>query len=109
LSYITIAKYILRTADDTSFLHYLKAVVLLPILHHRFIIYWQFSTVWTLCRTTTVGVSGGYGITSTSDGVVYMWKLSTGSKLDTLHHFQGMLQCSLYALVTLHWPLMQKH
>ncbi|KAL5063273.1 hypothetical protein RYX36_025010 [Vicia faba] len=39
-------------------------------------------------RTTAVGVSGGYGIFSTSDGVVYMWDLSRGSKLDTLHHFQ---------------------
>ncbi|XP_050911179.1 uncharacterized protein LOC127126306 isoform X2 [Lathyrus oleraceus] len=39
-------------------------------------------------RTTGVGVSGGYGIMSTSDGVVYMWDLSRGSKLDTLHHFQ---------------------
>ncbi|CAJ2636399.1 unnamed protein product [Trifolium pratense] len=38
-------------------------------------------------RTTTAGVSGGYGIISTSDGVVYMWELSRGSKLDTLHHF----------------------
>ncbi|XP_045787380.1 uncharacterized protein LOC123882822 isoform X2 [Trifolium pratense] len=38
-------------------------------------------------RTTTVGVSGGYGIISTSDGVVYMWELARGSKLDTLHHF----------------------
>ncbi|CAK8532948.1 unnamed protein product [Lathyrus sativus] len=39
-------------------------------------------------RTTAVGVSGGYGIISTSDGVIYMWDLSRGSKLDTLHHFQ---------------------
>ncbi|KAL2576488.1 hypothetical protein AAZV13_16G079900 [Glycine max] len=31
---------------------------------------------------------------STSDGVVYMWELSKGSKLDTLHHFQdGNVTC----------------
>ncbi|XP_058744306.1 uncharacterized protein LOC131616867 [Vicia villosa] len=39
-------------------------------------------------RTTAVGVCGGYGIMSTSDGVVYMWDLSRGSKLDILHHFK---------------------
>ncbi|GAU43000.1 hypothetical protein TSUD_188740 [Trifolium subterraneum] len=46
-------------------------------------------------RTTTVGVSGGYGIISTSDGVVYMWELSRGSKLDTLHHFHDGTVTSL--------------
>ncbi|KAK7360635.1 hypothetical protein VNO77_02643 [Canavalia gladiata] len=44
--------------------------------------------VLALCRTTDIGVSCGYGIASTSDGVVYMWELSRGSKLGTLHHFQ---------------------
>ncbi|KAL2576486.1 hypothetical protein AAZV13_16G079900 [Glycine max] len=45
-------------------------------------------------RTSGNGVSCGYGIISTSDGVVYMWELSKGSKLDTLHHFQdGNVTC----------------
>ncbi|KAI5419480.1 hypothetical protein KIW84_043596 [Lathyrus oleraceus] len=47
-------------------------------------------------RTTAVGVSGGYGITSTSDGVVYMWDLSRGTKLDTLHHFQDGTVTSIF-------------
>ncbi|XP_058747665.1 uncharacterized protein LOC131620558 isoform X2 [Vicia villosa] len=46
-------------------------------------------------RTTAVGVSGGYGIFSTSDGMVYMWDLSRGSKLDTLHHFQDDIGTSI--------------
>ncbi|TKY75463.1 nucleus protein [Spatholobus suberectus] len=45
-------------------------------------------------RTSGIGVSCGYGIISTSDGVVYMWELSKGSKLGTLHHFQdGNVTC----------------
>ncbi|KAK7386642.1 hypothetical protein VNO78_26976 [Psophocarpus tetragonolobus] len=45
-------------------------------------------------RTSGIGVSCGYGIVGTSDGSVYMWELSNGSKLDTLHHFQdGKVTC----------------
>ncbi|XP_057420593.1 uncharacterized protein LOC130714687 isoform X2 [Lotus japonicus] len=39
-------------------------------------------------RTTGMGVSGDYGIITTSDGVVYMCELSRGSKLYMLHRFQ---------------------
>ncbi|RDY07456.1 hypothetical protein CR513_08429, partial [Mucuna pruriens] len=45
-------------------------------------------------RTSGIGVSCGYGIIGTSDGVVHMWELSKGSKLGTLHHFQdGNVTC----------------
>lgn len=51
-----------------------------------------------------MGVSGDYGIITTSDGVVYMCELSRGSKLYMLHRFQGMLQYATLTciLVTLH-------
>ncbi|XP_020224826.1 uncharacterized protein LOC109806737 isoform X1 [Cajanus cajan] len=45
-------------------------------------------------RTSGIGVSCGYGIIGTSDGMVYMWELSKGSKLGTLHHFHdGNVTC----------------
>ncbi|CAJ1941922.1 unnamed protein product [Sphenostylis stenocarpa] len=45
-------------------------------------------------RPSGIGVSCGYGIIGSSDGVVYMWELSKGTKLHTLHHFQdGNLAC----------------
>ncbi|XP_027346611.1 uncharacterized protein LOC113858262 [Abrus precatorius] len=45
-------------------------------------------------RITAIGVSRGYGIVGTSDGAVYMWELSRGSKVGTLHHFQdGNVTC----------------
>ncbi|XP_027916913.1 uncharacterized protein LOC114176166 isoform X1 [Vigna unguiculata] len=45
-------------------------------------------------RTCGIGVSCGYGIIGTSEGVVYMWELSKGAKLHTLHHFQdGHVAC----------------
>ncbi|XP_047170915.1 uncharacterized protein LOC124839211 isoform X2 [Vigna umbellata] len=45
-------------------------------------------------RICGIGVSCGYGIVGTNEGVVYMWELSKGSKLDTLHHFQdGHVAC----------------
>ncbi|XP_073219859.1 uncharacterized protein [Cicer arietinum] len=46
-------------------------------------------------RATAIGVSGGYGISSTSDGVVYTWELSRGSKVDTLHRFEDGTVTSL--------------
>ncbi|KAI4357999.1 hypothetical protein L6164_001908 [Bauhinia variegata] len=39
-------------------------------------------------RAASIGVSGGHGIIGTSDGLVYMWELSRGSRLGTLHKFQ---------------------
>ncbi|XP_062111488.1 uncharacterized protein LOC133822987 isoform X2 [Humulus lupulus] len=36
-----------------------------------------------------IGASAGHGIIGTSDGLVYIWELSTGTKLGTLHHFRG--------------------
>ncbi|ESW28388.1 hypothetical protein PHAVU_003G282800 [Phaseolus vulgaris] len=45
-------------------------------------------------RTCGIGVSSGYGIIGTTEGVVYMWELSKGSKLYTLHQFQdGNVAC----------------
>ncbi|KAK7346135.1 hypothetical protein VNO80_20650 [Phaseolus coccineus] len=45
-------------------------------------------------RTCSIGVSCGYGIIGTSEGVVYMWELSKRSELYTLHHFQdGNVAC----------------
>ncbi|CAL0330840.1 unnamed protein product [Lupinus luteus] len=45
-------------------------------------------------RATGIGVSGGHGIMSTSDGLVHMWELSRGSKIGTLHHFRdGSVTC----------------
>ncbi|XP_062162867.1 uncharacterized protein LOC133869800 isoform X2 [Alnus glutinosa] len=40
-------------------------------------------------RAAAVGASAGHGIIGTSDGLVYMWELSTGTKLAMLHHFRG--------------------
>ncbi|CAL1395158.1 unnamed protein product [Linum trigynum] len=36
-----------------------------------------------------VATSGGNGIVGTRDGAVYMWDLSRGNRLGTLHHFKG--------------------
>ncbi|XP_019422414.1 PREDICTED: uncharacterized protein LOC109332026 [Lupinus angustifolius] len=45
-------------------------------------------------RATGIGVSGGHGIMSTSDGLVHMWELSRGSKIGTLHRFRdGSVTC----------------
>ncbi|PON97232.1 Guanine nucleotide-binding protein, beta subunit [Trema orientale] len=35
------------------------------------------------------GASAGYGIIGTCDGLVYLWEMSTGTKLGSLHHFRG--------------------
>ncbi|KAJ7943316.1 DNA binding protein [Quillaja saponaria] len=40
-------------------------------------------------RAATIGASAGHGIIGTRDGVVYIWELSTGAQLGTLHHFKG--------------------
>ncbi|KAM7278483.1 hypothetical protein ACFE04_005617 [Oxalis oulophora] len=40
-------------------------------------------------RAAVIGASAGYGISGTREGVTYMWELSTGAKLGTLHHFKG--------------------
>ncbi|KAK4357979.1 hypothetical protein RND71_023589 [Anisodus tanguticus] len=39
-------------------------------------------------RATAVGFSAGYGIIGRSDGLVYMWELTTGKTLQNLHHFK---------------------
>ncbi|XP_024018311.1 uncharacterized protein LOC21409112 [Morus notabilis] len=36
-----------------------------------------------------IGASAGHGIIGTCDGLVYIWEMSTGTKLGTLHHFRG--------------------
>ncbi|XP_048134764.1 uncharacterized protein LOC115752852 isoform X2 [Rhodamnia argentea] len=40
-------------------------------------------------RVASVGVLTGQGIIATNEGHVYMWELSTGKRLGTLHHFPG--------------------
>ncbi|KAK0574811.1 hypothetical protein LWI29_029475 [Acer saccharum] len=40
-------------------------------------------------RAAAVNASAGHGIIGTHDGLVYMWELSTGTKLGTLHDFKG--------------------
>nr|DAD35093.1 TPA_asm: hypothetical protein HUJ06_005733 [Nelumbo nucifera] len=40
-------------------------------------------------RASTANVSVGHGIIGTHEGLVYMWELSTGTKLADLHHFKG--------------------
>lgn len=41
------------------------------------------------CRATAIGTSSGHGIIGRSDGLVYVWELSTGIKVGSLHHFKG--------------------
>ncbi|XP_048319035.1 uncharacterized protein LOC107429040 isoform X1 [Ziziphus jujuba] len=40
-------------------------------------------------RAAAVGASAGHGIIGTYEGLVYMWDMSTGAKLATMHHFKG--------------------
>ncbi|XP_019244170.1 PREDICTED: uncharacterized protein LOC109224070 isoform X4 [Nicotiana attenuata] len=40
-------------------------------------------------RATALGFSAGHGIIGRSDGLVYMWELTTGKRLQNLHHFKG--------------------
>ncbi|XP_024192657.1 uncharacterized protein LOC112196523 isoform X3 [Rosa chinensis] len=40
-------------------------------------------------RASVIGASAGLGICGTCDGLVYMWELSSGTKLGTMHHFKG--------------------
>ncbi|XP_059655666.1 uncharacterized protein LOC132302749 [Cornus florida] len=39
-------------------------------------------------RAAAIGASAGHGIIGTCDGLVYMWELSTGTKLGNLHYFK---------------------
>ncbi|KAG6764005.1 hypothetical protein POTOM_031457 [Populus tomentosa] len=40
-------------------------------------------------RAAAIGSSSGNGIIGTFDGLVYMWEFTTGTRLGTLHHFEG--------------------
>lgn len=40
-------------------------------------------------RADVAGTVSGHGVTGTIDGLVYMWDMSTGSKLGSLHDFKG--------------------
>ncbi|KAA3460845.1 DNA binding protein [Gossypium australe] len=40
-------------------------------------------------RAATVSTSLDHGIMGRDDGLVYMWELSTGTRLGVLHHFKG--------------------
>ncbi|KAF3650096.1 hypothetical protein CQW23_25468 [Capsicum baccatum] len=44
---------------------------------------------------TAMGFSVGHGIIGRSDGLVYMWELSTGKKLQNLHHFKDAAVSSI--------------
>lgn len=39
-------------------------------------------------RAAAIGASASHGIIGTHDGLVYMWELSTGTKLGSLHYFK---------------------
>ncbi|XP_031376678.1 uncharacterized protein LOC116192300 isoform X2 [Punica granatum] len=38
-------------------------------------------------RAVAIAALSGHGVIGTRDGIVYLWDLSTGNKLGTLHHF----------------------
>ncbi|EOA36038.1 hypothetical protein CARUB_v10008119mg, partial [Capsella rubella] len=40
-------------------------------------------------RINVAGTVSGHGVAGTLDGLVYLWDLSTGAKLDFLHDFKG--------------------
>ncbi|XP_047318269.1 uncharacterized protein LOC124921637 [Impatiens glandulifera] len=40
-------------------------------------------------RATALGTSAGHGILGTCDGCLYTWEISTGIKLQVLHHLEG--------------------
>ncbi|XP_022776714.1 uncharacterized protein LOC111318239 isoform X2 [Durio zibethinus] len=40
-------------------------------------------------RAAAIGASFDHGIMGRDDGLVYMWELSTGTRLGILHHFEG--------------------
>ncbi|MFQ6637472.1 hypothetical protein Gotur_012626 [Gossypium turneri] len=42
-------------------------------------------------RAATVSASLDHGIMGRDDGLVYMWELSTGTRLGVLHHFKGIV------------------
>ncbi|KAK4715224.1 hypothetical protein R3W88_013562 [Solanum pinnatisectum] len=46
-------------------------------------------------RATAIGFSAGHGIIGRSDGLVYMWELTTGKRLQTLHHFKDAAVSSI--------------
>ncbi|KAJ8548037.1 hypothetical protein K7X08_021273 [Anisodus acutangulus] len=46
-------------------------------------------------RATAIGFSAGYGIIGRSDGLVYMWELTTGKTLQNLHHFKDSTVSSI--------------
>ncbi|KAL6325572.1 hypothetical protein AAG906_023417 [Vitis piasezkii] len=50
---------------------------------------------WRLARlvkiwAAAIGASASHGIIGTHDGLVYMWELSTGTKLGSLHYFKEL-------------------
>lgn len=40
-------------------------------------------------RADVAGTVSGHGIAGTLDGFVYLWDLTTGDKLGSLHDFKG--------------------
>lgn len=40
-------------------------------------------------RSDIAGTVSGHGVAGTLDGLVYLWDLSTGAKLGSLHDFKG--------------------
>lgn len=45
----------------------------------------------SLCRAAVIAALSGLGVIGTHNGLVYLWELSTGRKLGTLHQFEGTL------------------
>ncbi|RVW57988.1 Replication protein A 70 kDa DNA-binding subunit B [Vitis vinifera] len=45
-------------------------------------------------RAAAIGASASHGIIGTHDGLVYMWELSTGTKLGSLHYFKEVEEAS---------------
>ncbi|MCD7445931.1 hypothetical protein HAX54_024632 [Datura stramonium] len=46
-------------------------------------------------RATAIGFSAGHGIIGRSDGLVYMWELTTGIKLQNVHQFKDAAVSSI--------------
>ncbi|KAH0911490.1 hypothetical protein HID58_034811 [Brassica napus] len=65
-------------------------VFLLRFLHASiFEIDIQLANGSVVHRADVAGTVSGHGVTGTLDGVVYLWDMSTGLKLGSLHDFKG--------------------
>jgi len=51
---------------------------------------WFIGYGFVVYRADVAGTISGHGVAGTLDGLVYMWDLSTGTKLGSLHDFKGI-------------------